>query len=184
MGVEAADLEHGAAADRPTDLDYGRYVRLAADYRDRGYRDAGGDHAFAVEDPSLNALLIVVLAPLLGAVLAGLFGRVIGRAGAHSATIAGVAVSFLVSAQVLYQLVTGKVGPFNQDVYTFFEVGRYSAHVGFLVDNLTAMMMVVVSFVSLLVHVYTIGYMKDDPGSHGWTTAASPCPPRSRSVAR
>ena len=112
----------------------------------------------------LNALLIVVLAPLLGAVLAGLFGRVIGRAGAHSATIAGVAVSFLVSAQVLYQLVTGKVGPFNQDVYTFFEVGRYSAHVGFLVDNLTAMMMVVVSFVSLLVHVYTIGYMKDDPG--------------------
>ena len=112
----------------------------------------------------LNALLIVVLAPLLGAVLAGLFGRVIGRAGAHSATIAGVAVSFLVSAQVLFQLVTGKVGPFNQDVYTFFEVGRYSAHVGFLVDNLTAMMMVVVSFVSLLVHVYTIGYMKDDPG--------------------
>ena len=109
-------------------------------------------------------LLIVVLAPLLGAILAGLFGRRIGRAGAHSATIAGVAISFLVSCQVLWKLAMGEVGPFNQNIYTFFEVGRYSAHVGFLVDSLTAMMMVVVSFVSLLVHVYTIGYMKDDPG--------------------
>ncbi len=113
---------------------------------------------------SSNALLIVVLAPLLGAIVAGLFGRQIGRAGAHSVTIAGVAIAFLVSCQVLFQLTTGKVGPFNQDVYTFFEVGRYSAHVGFMVDSLTAMMMVVVTFVSLLVHIYTIGYMQDDPG--------------------
>ena len=112
----------------------------------------------------MNFLLIVALAPLLGALVAGLFGRQIGRTGAHSVTIAGVFISCLVSCQVLYKLATGEVGPFNQNVYTFFEVGSYSAHVGFLVDTLTAMMMVVVTFVSLLVHVYTIGYMKDDPG--------------------
>ena len=113
---------------------------------------------------SQAVLLLVVLAPLAGAILAGLFGRVIGRTGAHTVTILGVAASFMASAQVLYQLNAGLVDPFNQNVYTFFEVGRYSAHVGFLVDKLTAMMMVVVTFVSLLVHVYTIGYMKDDPG--------------------
>ena len=113
---------------------------------------------------SLSVLLLVVLAPLAGAVLAGLFGRVIGRTGAHTATILGVAVSFMASAHVLTQLATGQADPFNANVYTFFEVGKYSAHVGFLVDKLTAMMMVVVTFVSLLVHVYTIGYMKDDPG--------------------
>ncbi len=113
---------------------------------------------------SLNILLIIALAPLLGAVIAGLFGKQVGRAGAHSVTIAGVAVSLLLSAQVLYQLVVGDVDPFNQNVYTFFEVGQYSAHVGFMVDKLTAMMMVVVTFVSLLVHVYTIGYMADDNG--------------------
>jgi NADH-quinone oxidoreductase subunit L len=113
---------------------------------------------------SLNILLIIALAPLLGAVIAGLFGKQVGRAGAHSVTIAGVAVSLLLSAQVLYQLVVGAADPFNQNVYTFFEVGQYSAHVGFMIDNLTAMMMVVVTFVSLLVHVYTIGYMADDDG--------------------
>src|SRR3990167_5694755 len=112
----------------------------------------------------MNYLLIVALAPLLGAIVAGLFGRKIGRTGAHSVTIAGVFISCLVSCQVLYKLATGEVGPFNQNVYTFFEVGGYSGHVGFMVDTLTAMMMAVVTFVSLLVHVYTIGYMKDDPG--------------------
>ena len=76
-------------------------------------------------------LLLVVLAPLGGAILAGLFGRVIGRTGAHTVTILGVAASFMASAQVLYQLNAGLVDPFNQNVYTFFEVGRYSAHVGF-----------------------------------------------------
>ena len=112
----------------------------------------------------MNFLLIVALAPLVGALVAGLFGRQIGRNGAHSVTIAGVFISCLVSCQVLYKLATGEVGPFNQNIYTFFEVGKYSAHVGFMVDTLTAMMMTVVTFVSLLVHVYTIGYMKDDPG--------------------
>ena len=113
---------------------------------------------------SKTHLLLIVLAPLLGSVIAGLFGRQVGRRGAQSATILGVAVACALSCWVLYQLVAGGASPFNQNVYTFFEVGNYSAHVGFMVDRLTAMMMVVVTFVSLLVHVYTIGYMAEDPG--------------------
>lgn len=113
---------------------------------------------------STTHLLIIVLAPLLGALIAGLFGRQVGRAGAHTVTILGVAVSCALSAWVLWQLTAQGAAPYNQNVYTLFEVGSFSAHVGFMVDRLTAMMMVVVTFVSLLVHVYTIGYMKDDPG--------------------
>ena len=113
---------------------------------------------------SKTILLVVVLAPLLGAILAGLFGRRIGRAGAHTVTILGVAISCALSGWVLWQLVGQGAAPFNQNVYTFFQVGAYEAHVGFMVDRLTAMMMVVVTFVSLLVHVYTIGYMEEDPG--------------------
>jgi NADH-quinone oxidoreductase subunit L len=112
---------------------------------------------------SKTHLLLVVLLPLLGAVLAGLFGRRIGRVGAHSVTILGVAASCVLSCYVMWQLMQG-AAPFNENVYTFFEVGKYSAHVGFMVDKLTAMMMVVVTFVSLLVHVYTIGYMAEDDG--------------------
>src|SRR4249919_1399610 len=112
----------------------------------------------------MNILLAIALAPLLGAIVAGLFGRQIGRAGAHTVTISAVAISCLLSIDVLRRLWTGEADPFNQNVYTFFQVGAWNAHVGFLVDRLTAMMMVVVTFVSLLVHVYTIGYMKDDPG--------------------
>jgi NADH-quinone oxidoreductase subunit L len=113
---------------------------------------------------SMNTLLVIALAPLLGAIVAGLFGRQVGRAGAHWVTILGVAVSCALSLQVLWQLVVQHADPFNQNVYNFFQVGGYSAHVGFMVDRLTAMMMVVVTFVSLLVHVYTIGYMAEDPG--------------------
>src|SRR5690554_4885591 len=113
---------------------------------------------------STTHLLIIVLAPLLGAIVAGFFGRQVGRAGAHTVTILGVAISCALSGYVLWQLVGQGAAPVNENLYTFFEVGRYSAHVGFLVDNLTAMMMVVVTFVSLLVHVYTVGYMADDPG--------------------
>jgi len=112
---------------------------------------------------SKTILLLVVLAPLLGAIIAGLFGRSIGRAGAHTLTIAGVALSFALSAYVLWQLQQG-AAPFNQNLYTWFQVGALQAHVGFMVDKLTAMMMVVVTFVSLLVHVYTIGYMREDDG--------------------
>lgn len=113
---------------------------------------------------SKTILLAVVLAPLLGAILAGLFGRKIGRAGSHTVTILGVAASCAMSIYVLWQLVGQGAAPFNENVYTWFQIGGYEAHVGFMVDKLTAMMMVVVTFVSLLVHVYTIGYMADDPG--------------------
>ncbi|MGO3126803.1 MAG: NADH-quinone oxidoreductase subunit L [Luteimonas sp.] len=112
---------------------------------------------------SQTTLIAIVLAPLLGSIIAGLFGRQVGRAGAHTVTIAGVAISCALSIYTLWQLMQG-APTFNENVYTFFEVGNYSAHVGFLIDNLTAMMMVVVTFVSLLVHVYTIGYMSEDPG--------------------
>src|SRR5690606_37319216 len=111
----------------------------------------------------MNTLLVIALAPLLGSIIAGLFGKQVGLAGAHWVTILGVAVSCVLSAQVLWQLLQG-ADPFNQNVYTFFQVAGYSAHVGFMVDTLTAMMMLVVTFVSLLVHIYTIGYMAEDPG--------------------
>jgi NADH-quinone oxidoreductase subunit L len=113
---------------------------------------------------SQTVLLAIVIAPLLGAILAGLFRKPLGRVGAQYATILGVAVSFVLSSWVLWQRVGQGAPPFNENVYTWFQVGGLQANVGFMVDNLTAMMMVVVTFVSLLVHVYTIGYMADDPG--------------------
>jgi NADH-quinone oxidoreductase subunit L len=113
---------------------------------------------------STHILLIIALAPLVGCLLAGFLGKPLGRAGAHSATILGLAVSCALSFYVLYQITAGGVPSYNQDIYTWFEIGRLHVSVGFMVDRLTAMMMVVVTFVSLLVHVYTIGYMADDPG--------------------
>ncbi|MBW8809865.1 MAG: NADH-quinone oxidoreductase subunit L, partial [Lysobacter sp.] len=113
---------------------------------------------------SKSILLAIVLAPLIGAIVAGLFGRKVGRAGSHTITILGVAASCAMSMYVLWQLVGQGASPFNENVYTWFQIGGYEAHVGFMVDKLTAMMMVVVTFVSLLVHIYTIGYMAEDPG--------------------
>src|SRR5690606_10650228 len=113
---------------------------------------------------SRSLLIAIVLAPLLGAIIAGLFGRRVGRAGAHTVTILGVGASCVMSAWVLWQLVGQGAAPFNENIYTWFQVGGLEANVGFMVDKLTAMMMVVVTFVSLLVHIYTIGYMHEDPG--------------------
>jgi NADH-quinone oxidoreductase subunit L len=107
--------------------------------------------------------LIVPFAPLVGAIIAGFFGRAIGRVGSHSVTILGVAISFVCSVLVM-QDVLGGAKPFNGDLYTWMEVGGLKLAVGFLIDPLTAVMMVVVTFVSLMVHIYTIGYMADDPG--------------------
>jgi NADH-quinone oxidoreductase subunit L len=108
--------------------------------------------------------LTIVLAPLLAAIVAGLFGRQVGRAGAHTVTILGVAVSFVLSAWVLWGLVSGSVAPYNGTVYEWAVVDGVRMEVGFLVDRLSALMMTVVTFVSLCVHIYTIGYMHDDPG--------------------
>jgi len=100
---------------------------------------------------SKSLLIAVVLAPLFGSIIAGLFGRQVGRKGAQYVTILGVAISCGLSAYIFSQLLWGGAQPYNQNVYTFFEVGQYSAHVGFMIDRMTAMMMVVVTFVSLLV---------------------------------
>ncbi|MGH8163775.1 MAG: proton-conducting transporter membrane subunit, partial [Rhodanobacteraceae bacterium] len=111
-----------------------------------------------------SILLIIVLAPLAGALVAGLLRNQIGRAGAATAAILGVGIACALSCWVLYQLVWGGAQPFNANVYTWLAVGKFSLSVGFLIDRLTAMMLVVVTFVSLMVHIYTIGYMADDPG--------------------
>jgi NADH-quinone oxidoreductase subunit L len=107
--------------------------------------------------------LWVPLAPLGGALIAGLLGRTIGRRGAHSVAILGVAVATVVSAFVFKHVVVMKE-PIERDLYTWVQVGDLRMTVGFLIDALAATMMLVVSFVSLAIHVYTIGYMADDPG--------------------
>ena len=109
-------------------------------------------------------LLAIPLLPLLAAIVAGLFGRQIGRTWAAALTIAAVAASFLLSALVFKQHVFDDFPVFNGSVYTWLVSDSMRMEIGFLVDSLTVMMMVVVTFVSLCVHVYTIGYMHDDPG--------------------
>lgn len=106
--------------------------------------------------------LVVPLAPLFGAIVAGLFGKLIGRTGAHVVTIAGVTISLIASWMVFQDVRSGNT--FNGTVYTWLTLGSLSFEIGFLIDALSAMMMLVVTFVSLMVHVYTIGYMRDDPG--------------------
>src|SRR5688500_7066486 len=106
--------------------------------------------------------LVIPLAPLVGAILAGLFGRAIGRAGAHWVTILSVLVSFAGSCVVFVDVLNGN--SFNGAVYTWATSGETRFTVGFMIDRLTTLMMVVVTFVSLMVHVYTIGYMAGDPG--------------------
>jgi NADH-quinone oxidoreductase subunit L len=111
-----------------------------------------------------NLYLAIPLAPLLGAVIAGLFGKQIGRVGAHTVTILGVAVSFALSLIVLKQFALDGAAPYNESVYTWMVSDGVRFEIGFLIDNLTALMMCVVTFVSLMVHIYTVGYMHDDPG--------------------
>ncbi len=111
---------------------------------------------------SQGLLLTVPLAPLAGALIAGLAGKWVGRRGAHFFTILGVFIAFVCSALVLAQVANG--ARFNGTLYEWMVLGKLVMEVGFLVDGLTAMMMVVVTFVSLMVHVYTIGYMDGDPG--------------------
>jgi NADH-quinone oxidoreductase subunit L len=108
--------------------------------------------------------LTIALAPLAAAIIAGLFGKAIGRAGAHGVTILGVGISCVLSFYVLYQILWQGQAPFNGAVYTWLISDGVTMDVGFLIDRLSAMMMAVVTFVSLMVHVYTIGYMHDDDG--------------------
>ena len=106
--------------------------------------------------------LIVPLAPLVGAVVVGLFGPKLGRAMSHWLCIIGVAVSLAASIVIWRDVNAGHV--FNGDVYTWMQSGGFRLSVGFLIDPLTALMLLVVTFVSLMVHIYTIGYMADDDG--------------------
>jgi NADH-quinone oxidoreductase subunit L len=117
---------------------------------------------------SASTLLAVPLAPLVGSMLAGILGttfggNVIGRRAAHSLTILGVFVAFVLSAMTLYSVAVDGAR-FNQTIYEWMTVGELKMEIGFMVDGLTAMMMCVVTFVSLMVHLYTIGYMEEDAG--------------------
>ena len=117
---------------------------------------------------SASALLAVPLAPLAGALAAGILGTSfggnwIGRRLSHTLTILGVLVAFIISAMTLKSVAIDGAR-FNETLYTWMNVGGLKMEVGFLVDGLTAMMMCVVTFVSLMVHIYTIGYMEEDEG--------------------
>ena len=116
---------------------------------------------------SAPLLLAVPLAPLAGSALAGIFGtrfggNLIGRLASQTLTILGVFIAFVLSALTLSDVIAGAT--FNETLYTWMNVGGLKMEVGFLIDSLTAMMMVVVTFVSLMVHIYTIGYMQEDEG--------------------
>ena len=117
-----------------------------------------------MSDSMEQIYLAIVLAPLFGAVIAGLFGKQIGRAGAHWITNVGVAISFILSIVVFKHIVIDDAPSFNGTVYTWLVSEGIRFEIGFLVDRLTAIMLLVVTFVSLMVHIYTIGYMSDDPG--------------------
>ena len=110
-----------------------------------------------------NLLLTLALAPLFGSIIAGFFGKKIGETASHTVTIIGVAIAFILSAWV-FKLVIFDGESYNAQVYQWLQAGSLSIEVGFMVDSLTAMMLVVVTFVSLMVHIYTVGYMKGDDG--------------------
>ncbi|MBE0510278.1 MAG: NADH-quinone oxidoreductase subunit L [Chromatiales bacterium] len=118
--------------------------------------------------------LYIVLAPLIGAIIAGLFGGVIGRAGAHTVTIIGVAIAFALSLLVFKYIVFDGMEPQNFSVYTWLISEGIRFEIGFLIDELTAMMMVVVTFVSLMVHIYTVGYMSHD--EENWPSGSLAAP--------
>ncbi len=107
---------------------------------------------------------LTAFAPLIAAIAAGFFGKRLGRTNSHRITIGGVALSFLLSCYAFTQVVLGDAPVFDESLYTWLISGDIRFEVGFLVDKLTVLMMLVVTFVSLMVHIYTIGYMEEDPG--------------------
>ena len=109
-----------------------------------------------------NYHLTIVLAPLAAAIVAGLFGKHIGRAAAHWITILAVGLSFVLSALVFKHLYFDGGSAENYNIYTWAVADGLRMEVGFLIDRLSALMMVVVTFVSFMVHIYTVGYMQED----------------------
>ncbi|MBN8777062.1 MAG: NADH-quinone oxidoreductase subunit L, partial [Thiomonas arsenitoxydans] len=114
----------------------------------------------ATLNPTL--LLVIALAPLVSSIIVGLFGRSIGRSASHWLTTLSVGLSFVLSLIVLNDVING--ARFNATIYEWMVVGKLHMEVGFMIDGLSALMMAVVTFVSLAVHIYTIGYMADDDG--------------------
>ena len=115
----------------------------------------------------LQCCLIIVLAPLIGSVVAGFFRKQVGRVGAHSITTASVGLSLVLSIYVAALILTGTEPVFNSNLYTWATGGDlfpYAFYIGFMIDQLTVVMMVIVCFVSFLVHIYSIGYMVEDDG--------------------
>src|SRR3954468_18780344 len=106
--------------------------------------------------------LVVPLVPLVASIIVGLWGKKMPRAASHWITIIAVAVSFVASVVIFRDVMAGNV--FNGDLYVWANTGDVKMAIGFLIDPLTALMLIVVTFVSLMVHIYTIGYMADDPG--------------------
>ncbi len=113
----------------------------------------------------LEYSLVALLSPLIGGVLAAFLGKLLGKIFVNVVTILGVTISFALSIIIALDILESSA-VLNQNIYTWLDIGNMSFHIGILIDNLTASMMVVVTFVSLMVHVYTIGYMHDDPGYH------------------
>lgn len=111
-----------------------------------------------------NQLLAIVLLPLIAALFTGLLGGKLAREWAHRITIVAVGFACALSINIAMDQLLDKAQPLNYNLYTWAQLGSFSLNIGFLIDDLTASMMAVVTFVSLMVHVYTIGYMKDDPG--------------------
>jgi NADH-quinone oxidoreductase subunit L len=111
-----------------------------------------------------NQLLAIVLLPLFASIITGLAGNLIGRKMSHRLTVAAVAISCGLSINIALGYFIGSNQPLNYTLYSWAQIGGLNLQIGFLIDSLTTTMMSVVTFVSLMVHIYTIGYMKDDPG--------------------
>ncbi len=112
----------------------------------------------------LKQLLAIVLLPLIAALVVGLGGKLISRQWAHRLTIVGVATACILSINLAFGFASGQISVIEHTLYSWAKIGQLNLQVGFLIDSLTITMMVVVTFVSLMVHIYTIGYMKEDPG--------------------
>lgn len=117
-----------------------------------------------MQNTILNLALAIVLVPLAGSIIAGVLGKQIGKIGASVATILGVAISFILSLILCKYFIVDKIPAVNETLYVWGFTGAYTFNVGFLIDNLTVLMMATVTFISLLVHIYSIGYMKGDAG--------------------
>ncbi len=110
----------------------------------------------------LYIYLTIILSPLIGSLLAGFFGKILGNTFAHLVAIFSVAISFVLSIFVFYQHIIAKYSSFNSNLYTWLEINDFNLSIGLLIDELTVIMMLIVTFVSLMVHIYTVGYMKGE----------------------